>query len=279
MIKKIIGDNKFDQTEESPPIILDFFEGTEPTEIQDKQNNWISFVYLINGTISFKNSNGEIRLARQNEIEWSYEGVNKNSEMLFNELNQTAGFKLWVKIRDDQTLNSNHKNYKSTNIQIVDRWNDEGIISKVICNKTSDQINRGSNDIPLEFIYFEIKQGSCLTLNISSEFTAMIYVLDGSISILQGNNKYKLINKDEIIFTETTEKTEIIYISGIENNRIVYVSFLGTNTPSNKETYSQQHVPKKYRNGIKSNNSNILIVYFYNIKQNWLKINNNSYLT
>ena len=214
---------KQEKTKNNPTeFSIKLFNNTIPRKwCNSKELNWESLIYLIKGEISYMNSQiKDIKTIKAGEFIIE-KGTNHNQYNLIDNIEQTNGVQICIEYNTE----TNEKNsFNKLNSKIVDNWDNEGIIMKIVPDQFFYQIKRiNDTNAWSTLMDIEVKKDTCFGISISPGVNVIMIVLEGEVELQNIKNQSKIIKKDNIAIINISDINEYANIKGIKYSKVLLI--------------------------------------------------------
>ena len=202
-LRRYIGSNELDQID--PFLLLDFFKSDNPDDYiagfpSHPHRGFETVTYLLAGKVRHKDSAGHGGIIESGGIQWMTAGRGIiHSEMPEQEHGRLAGFQLWVNLpATDKMCPPAYHEYSAS--QIPTDIRDNGVTLRVITGTTSTQTIGPVQGVATDPIYLDVTlpPDSTLTEPMPEGHTAFIFIIDGSLSLLDNENTQVSLNAKQL---------------------------------------------------------------------------------
>ena len=191
-VKRIIGAEGLDMKQMDPFLMLDYFDVRLPSGFPDHPHRGFETVtYMLQGTIYHEDFRGHKGMIGPGGIQWMTAGKGiMHAEIPGSETESSIGFQLWINLRKHEKLEEpGYQEYEADQIPKVDKWEDQGVIAKVIAGEAFDCKGPIYCRTPSEYIDFTIKKDSIYKHTVPQKWNFLIFCYAGSFEIMQEDGK------------------------------------------------------------------------------------------
>ena len=233
--KRVIGANAIKQREMDPFLMLDYFSVKLPAGFPDHPHRGFEVVtYMIKGKMYHEDFKGHKGALSPGDVQWMTAGKGiMHAEIPASKTEPAIGFQLWINLKkEDKKIEPAYQELKKEEIPCVDKWDDEGIIARVIAGESFDVKGPIYTRTPAEYIDFEVKKGSIYRHTVPAKWNILVFAFEGKFEITQDDGKAKKLGKESAAFMEISDSDEILEFKGLgDNNRLMLLAGLPLKEP------------------------------------------------
>ena len=216
-----------------PFLMLDEFGSEKPGDYiggfpSHPHRGFETVTYMLDGRMRHKDNHGNEGLLTPGSVQWMSAGRGiVHSEMPEQEEGLMRGFQWWVNLPASETMNApKYQEFSAGEIPLV-RLSD-GSEVKVIAGQIGEVIGPVKQPAT-EPLYFDIRlnAGQVFEHGLPSEHNAFVYVYEGSLNLVNGDQKH-LIKTSELI---SLTKGDSVRFEANENTRLIFVAGKPINEP------------------------------------------------
>ena len=202
-LRRYIGSAELDQID--PFLLLDLFESDNPHDYiagfpSHPHRGFETVTYILAGKVRHEDNAGHGGIIESGGIQWMTAGRGIiHSEMPEQEHGRLAGFQLWVNLpAADKMCPPAYHEYSAN--QIPTDIRDNGVTLRVITGTTSTQTIGPVQGVATDPIYLDVTlpPDSTLTEPMPEGHTAFIFIIDGSLSLLDNENTQVSLNAKQL---------------------------------------------------------------------------------
>jgi len=177
--------------------------------------------YLLDGAFFHRDSKGHNQQAQSGDVNWmtSGEGILHSegpAEALVREGGKVQLLQVWINLPSEQKkLAAGFTHYPAASFPVIET---EGANVKIVLGALEGKQSPIATHTPMFFYHYKIKGGVQVTVPVKDTDTAALYVLDGTIKILNeeiktGQLANSELNGNQLVFT-AVEDTELVVLGG-----------------------------------------------------------------
>ena len=202
-LRRYIGSAELDQID--PFLLLDFFESDNPDDYiagfpSHPHRGFETVTYLLAGKVRHEDSAGHGGIIESGGIQWMTAGRGIiHSEMPEQEHGRLAGFQLWVNLpATEKMCPPAYHEYPASEIPTEIR--DNGTTLRVITGATSAQTIGPVQGVATDPVYLDVTLPADCTLTepMPNGHTAFIFVIDGELTLPDGENTPALLSATQL---------------------------------------------------------------------------------
>ena len=202
-LRRYIGSAELDQID--PFLLLDFFESDNPDDYiagfpSHPHRGFETVTYLLAGKVRHEDSAGHGGIIESGGIQWMTAGRGIiHSEMPEQEQGRLAGFQLWVNLpATDKMCPPAYHEYPASDIPTEIR--DNGTTLRVITGATSAETIGPVRGVATDPVYLDVTlpAESTLTEPMPEGHTTFIFVIDGALTLPDGENTPALLSATQL---------------------------------------------------------------------------------
>ncbi len=202
-LRRYIGSAELDQID--PFLLLDFFESDNPNDYiagfpSHPHRGFETVTYLLAGKVRHEDNAGHGGIIETGGIQWMTAGRGIiHSEMPEQEHGRLAGFQLWVNLpATEKTTPPAYHEYPASEIPTEIR--DNGTTLRVITGATSAQTIGPVQGVATDPVYLDVTLPADCTLTepMPKGHTAFIFVIDGELTLPDGENTPALLSATQL---------------------------------------------------------------------------------
>ncbi len=202
-LRRYIGSAELDQID--PFLLLDFFESDNPNDYiagfpSHPHRGFETVTYLLAGKVRHEDSAGHGGIIETGGIQWMTAGRGIiHSEMPEQEHGRLAGFQLWVNLpATEKMCPPAYHEYPASEIPTEIR--DNGTTLRVITGATSAQTIGPVQGVATDPVYLDVTLPADCTLTepMPNGHTAFIFVIDGELTLPDGENTPALLSATQL---------------------------------------------------------------------------------
>ena len=233
-LRRYIGSAELDQID--PFLLLDFFESDNPDDYiagfpSHPHRGFETVTYLLAGKVRHEDNAGHGGIIETGGIQWMTAGRGIiHSEMPEQEQGQLAGFQLWVNLpATDKMCPPAYHEYSAS--QIPTEIRDNGATLRVITGATSTQTIGPVRGVATDPIYLDVTlpADSTLTEPMPEGHTTFIFVIDGALTLPDGENTPALLSATQLGIL--SDGTTVCVTAGDAGARFLLVAAKPLNEP------------------------------------------------
>lgn len=234
-VKRIIGTHALNKKEMDPFLMLDYFNVKLPAGFPDHPHRGFETVtYMLSGEIHHEDFKGHKGTIGPGDIQWMTAGKGiVHAEIPASKTVPSIGFQLWINLHKKEKMKKPaYQEFKSEEIPLVDKWDDEGVRAKVMAGEALDVKGPIYTRTPAEYIDFELKKDAIYKHTIPGRWNFLIFCHAGSFEITQEDGNTKKLTLDTAAFMEISQDDELLEIKGLEkSNKFLLVAGLPIKEP------------------------------------------------
>ena len=202
-LRRYIGSAELDQID--PFLLLDFFESDNPNDYiagfpSHPHRGFETVTYLLAGKVRHEDNAGHGGIIETGGIQWMTAGRGIiHSEMPEQEHGRLAGFQLWVNLpATEKMCPPAYHEYPASEIPTEIR--DNGTTLRVITGATSAETIGPVRGVATDPVYLDVTlpAESTLTEPMPNGHTAFIFVIDGELTLPDGENTPALLSATQL---------------------------------------------------------------------------------
>ncbi len=202
-LRRYIGSAELDQID--PFLLLDFFESDNPNDYiagfpSHPHRGFETVTYLLAGKVRHEDNAGHGGIIETGGIQWMTAGRGIiHSEMPEQEHGRLAGFQLWVNLpATEKMCPPAYHEYPASEIPTEIR--DNGTTLRVITGATSAQTIGPVQGVATDPVYLDVTLPADCTLTepMPNGHTAFIFVIDGELTLPDGENTPALLSATQL---------------------------------------------------------------------------------
>ncbi len=233
-LRRYIGSAELDQID--PFLLLDFFESDNPDDYiagfpSHPHRGFETVTYLLAGKVRHEDSAGHGGIIESGGIQWMTAGRGIiHSEMPEQEQGRLAGFQLWVNLpATDKMCPPAYHEYPASEIPTEIR--DNGTTLRVITGATSAETIGPVRGVATDPVYLDVTlpAESTLTEPMPEGHTTFIFVIDGALTLPDGENTPALLSATQLGIL--SDGTTVCVTAGDAGARFLLVAAKPLNEP------------------------------------------------
>ena len=233
-LRRYIGSAELDQID--PFLLLDFFESDNPNDYiagfpSHPHRGFETVTYLLAGKVRHEDNAGHGGIIETGGIQWMTAGRGIiHSEMPEQEHGRLAGFQLWVNLpATEKMCPPAYHEYPASEIPTEIR--DNGTTLRVITGATSAQTIGPVQGVATDPVYLDVTLPADCTLTepMPNGHTAFIFVIDGELTLPDGENTPALLSATQL--GTLSNGTAVCVTAGDAGARFLLVAAKPLNEP------------------------------------------------
>jgi len=213
-----------DRTNEFEPILLfDYFDSTDPLDYMagfpsHPHRGFETITYLLHGSITHEDNKGNKGVIGPGDVQWMTAGKGiVHSEMPSSETGRLMGLQLWLNLPASEKMCApRYQDMLSAQLPIEPM--ESGVQVKVVAGQTDKGTRSPVTDIATRPLFLDISlpAGAVFQQHISNDYQAILFVVNGAVSIEGKDIKQGLLaalSPGELLTVKGTENSQCLLIA------------------------------------------------------------------
>ncbi|MEP7278500.1 MAG: pirin family protein [Bacteroidota bacterium] len=177
--------------------------------------------YLLDGEFFHRDSKGHHQVAKAGDVNWMSSGAGIiHSEGPADDLLKTGGIvqllQLWINLpADKKHATPSFRHYAAENLPVIEKG---GTWCKVLIGQYQGKTSPVLTQTPIFLFHIKIRKGERINLPVNDNYTAAVYIMQGSIKVLNtqpaaGELVNFNIDGNQLVCT-ATEDAELLFLGG-----------------------------------------------------------------